>query len=76
MKTLYERLKPEIKKSLLKSNRDYKFGPRQVIADLHRFTKYTDLTVDTVISLCIYGDVFELHWENTDWKYGDKLFNK
>jgi len=76
MKTLYQRLKPEIKKALLQSSKEYQHGPREVIADLHRFTRYSDLTIDTVISICVYGDVYELHWENTDWKYGDRLFNK
>ena len=37
MKSLYERLKPEIKKPLLENNRKYEYGPRQVIAELHRF---------------------------------------
>ena len=75
MKSLYERLKPEIKKHLLENNRKYEYGPRQVIAELHRFDRYTDLTIDTVRSLCVYGDINEWSWDNTDWKYGDKLFN-
>ena len=75
MKSLYQRLKPEIKKPLLENNRKYEYGPRQVIAELHRFDRYTDLTIDTVRSLCVYGDIDEWKWDNTEWKYGDKLFN-
>ncbi len=75
MKTLYDRLKPEIKIALLESSRKYEYGPRQVIADLHRFERYSDLTIDTVRGLCVYGDIDEWKWRNTDWKYGDTFFN-
>ena len=39
MQTLYQKLKPKIKSKLKYNAIKYKSGPRQVIADLHRFTK-------------------------------------
>jgi hypothetical protein len=52
-----------------------KSGPRQVIAELHRFTNYQKLTISTVTDLILYSDIDEKMWDKFDWKYGDKLFN-
>tara|TARA_Y100000401_G_scaffold86315_1_gene71642 strand:- start:185 stop:451 length:267 start_codon:yes stop_codon:yes gene_type:complete len=74
MKTLYQRLKPEIKLKLKENMQKYKHGPREVIAELHRFTMYGDLTMNTIRQLMIWGDVDEFEWDRIDFKYGDKLF--
>ena len=74
MKTLYQRLKPEIKLKLKENMQKYKHGPREVIAELHRFTMYGDLTMNTIRQLMIWGDVNEFEWDRIDFKYGDKLF--
>jgi len=75
MKTLYQKLKPEIKANLKQSALKYEYGPREVIAELHRFTMYGDLTMNTIKTLLVFGDVNELEWDRIDFKYGDKLFN-
>ena len=75
MQTLYQKLKPEIKSRLKYNAIKYKAGPRQVIAELHRFTNYQKLTISTVTDLILYSDVDERVWDKFDWKYGDKLFN-
>ena len=74
MKTLYQRLKPEIKAKLKQNSQKYEFGPREVIAELHRFTMYNDLTMRTIKDLLIWGDVNEFEWDRIDFKYGTKLF--
>jgi len=74
MKTLYQRLKPEIKAKLKQNSQKYEFGPREVIAELHRFTMYNDLTMRTIKDLMIWGDINEYEWDRIDFKYGNKLF--
>ena len=75
MTTLYQKLKPELKSKLKYNAIKYKSGPRQVIAELHRFTSYRRLTIDTVNDLILYTDINDREWDKFDWKYGDKLFN-
>ena len=75
MQTLYQKLKPEVKSKLKYNAIKYKSGPRQVIAELHRFTNYQKLTISTVTDLILYSDVNDSQWDKLDWKYGDKLFN-
>jgi hypothetical protein len=74
MKTLYQRLKPEIKAKLKQNSQKYEFGPREVIAELHRFTMYNDLTMRTIKDLIVWGDINEYEWDRIDFKYGNKLF--
>jgi hypothetical protein len=74
MKTLYQKLKPEIKAKLKENSQKYEFGPREVIAELHRFTLYNDLTMRTIKDLLVWGDVDEFEWDRIDFKYGNKLF--
>ena len=75
MQTLYQKLKPELKSKLKYNSIKYKSGPRQVIAELHRFSNYSELTVGTVKDLVLYSDIDDRRWSSIDWRYGDKLFN-
>lgn len=74
MKTLYQRLKPEIKAKLKENAQKYEYGPREVIAELHRFTMYGDLKMNVIKTLLVFGDVDDFEWSRIDLKYGDKLF--
>tara|TARA_R110002020_G_scaffold289595_1_gene505077 strand:- start:95 stop:346 length:252 start_codon:yes stop_codon:yes gene_type:complete len=74
MKTLYEKLDEQVKQNLKKSLIKYHYGPRKVIAELHRYNNYNNLTINMINDLCLYGDVNTWRWDNLDWKYGDKLF--
>jgi len=74
MKTLYQRLKPEIKAKLKQNEVKYQYGPREVIAELHRFTSYNDLSMGTIKTLLVFGDVNDWEWSRIDFKYGSKLF--
>mgnify|MGYP003128133371 FL=1 len=75
MKNLYEQLKPEVKLELKKQLRKYPTSTRVIIAELHRWTNYSDLTIRTIKDLCIYASLNEHSWDVYDWKYGEKLFN-
>jgi hypothetical protein len=75
MKNLYEKLKPEVKLELKKQLRKYPDSTRVIIAELHRWTNYSDLTIRTIKDLCIYASLNEHSWDVYDWKYGEKLFN-
>jgi hypothetical protein len=75
MQTLYQKLKPEIKSKLKYNLIKYKSGPRQVIAELHRFSNYSELTIGIVKDLVLYSDIDDRRWNSIDWRYGDKLFN-
>ena len=75
MKTLYQKLKPEIKAKLKENAEEYAYGPRHVIAELHRFTNYSELKMGTITDLLMWGDVSWSDWDKYDIKYGDKLFN-
>ena len=76
MKTLYQKLKPEIKTKLKENLQKYTHGPREVIAELHRFNMYSQLKISTVKRLLLFGEVNELEWDRIDFKYGDKLFTE
>ncbi len=75
MKNLYERLKPAVKLELKKQLRQYPTSTRIIIAELHRWTNYGDLTIRTIKDLCIYASLNEHKWDVYDWKYGEKLFD-
>ena len=75
MQTLYQRLKPNLKVKLKNNSIKYKEGTRQVVAELHRFHNYSELTVGTVKDLVLYSDIDDRRWDSIDWRYGDKLFN-
>tara|TARA_R100001440_G_scaffold7686_2_gene15003 strand:+ start:2102 stop:2335 length:234 start_codon:yes stop_codon:yes gene_type:complete len=75
MQTLYQRLKPEIKAKLKHNEVKYEYGPREVIAELHRFTSYNDLSMGTIKTLLVFGDVNDWEWSRVDLKYGNKLFD-
>ena len=45
MKSLYERLKPEIKKAIKTSAKKYPHSGRVLIAKLHLHTVYNELTI-------------------------------
>ena len=75
MTTLYQKLKPELKSKLKYNAIKYKSSTRQLIAELHRFSSYSELNVKTIRDLVLYTDVDDRRWSSIDWRYGDKLFN-
>ena len=72
-KTLYQRLKPEVKAGLeSKSNDRYKFSTNIIVSLLKSKQFYCDLTIDQVKSIIVFSDVNPK--SVFDIQYGDFLF--
>jgi len=72
-KTLYQRLKPEVKAGLeSKSNDRYKFSTNIIVNLLKSKQFYSDLTIDQVKSIIVFSDVNPK--SVFDIQYGDFLF--
>lgn len=74
MKTLYKRLKPELKKALKKNMRKYPHSGRVLIAKLHLYSMYQELTMGDIRDLISLSDIKEYDWDSFNWKYGDQFF--
>ena len=72
-KTLYQRLKPEVKAGLeSKSNEPYKFSTDIIVSLLKSKQFYCDLTIDQVKNIIVFSDVNPK--SVFDIQYGDFLF--
>ena len=72
-KTLYQRLKPEVKAGLeSKSNDRYKFSTNIIVSLLKSKQFYSDLTIDQVKSIIVFSDINPK--SVFDMQYGDFLF--
>ena len=74
MKSLYERLKPEIKKAIKLNAKKYPHSGRVLIAKLHLHTVYNELTIGDIRDLISLSAVNEYKFEVFDWKYGEIFF--
>jgi len=72
-KTLYQRLKPEVKAGLeSKSNDRYKFSTNIIVSLLKSKQFYSDLTIDQVKSIIVFSEVEPK--SVFDFRFGDFLF--
>ena len=72
-KTLYQRLKPEVKAGLeSKSNDRYRFSTDIIVHILKSKQFYSDLTIDQVKNIIVFSDVNPK--SVFDIQYGDFLF--
>ena len=72
-KTLYQRLKPEVKAGLeSKSNDKYRFSTNIIVSLLKSKQFYSDLTIDQVKNIIVFSDVEPK--SIFDIQYGDFLF--
>ena len=73
-KTIYERLKPEIKEVLHSDeNKDYKFSIDRIIDKLSETTFYSDLSINDISSLYTYVGIDLVKTSVWDFKYGDNI---
>lgn len=73
-KTIYERLKPEIKEALhSEENKDYKFSINRIIDKLSETTFYSDLSINDISMLYTYAGVELIKTSVWDFKYGDNI---
>ena len=74
MKTLLEKLKPEIIEALEENRGKYDFSITDLYEELDDMYLYRQLSIGQVRDLILYADVNETKWDFINWKYGDKLF--
>jgi len=74
MKTLLEKLKPEIIETLEENRGEYDFSITDLYEELDNIYLYSQLTVKQVRDIILYADINETKWDFINWKYGDKLF--
>ena len=72
--TLYQRLKPEVKKAIKVNAKKYPHSGRILIAKLHLHTMFHELTMGDIRDLINLSDTNDTKWDTINWKYGDKLF--
>lgn len=74
MKTLLERLKPEIKLRLESNIPEYSSTIDNMFNILASRTFYQDLTIGEISTLYTFGEITLLRTSVWDLKYGDNLF--
>ena len=74
MKTLLEKLKPEIIEAL-ENNRDkYDFSINDLYNKLDTKHLYSELSIGTMRDITLYADIDYFKWDSTDWRFGTKIF--
>ena len=76
MKTLLQRLKPEVKAALESNEPQYSGSVRSILAKLDSTTFYSDLTIGDISSLYTFADIDSLRVSTWDMKYGDNILIK
>mgnify|MGYP001574807097 CR=1 FL=1 len=73
--TLYDQLKPEIKAKLEENYKEY--STVGIIFDtLQKTNHYSDLTIDSIRSICTFGDVWHHDLTQNQLIYGEWLTNQ
>ena len=73
-KTIYERLKPEIKEALhSEENEKYKGSIDRIVEELSATTWYSDLSIGTISTLYTFTNLALVQTSVWDWKYGDNI---
>lgn len=76
MKTLLQRLKPEIKKVIDEHKSRYEMSVDLIYKSLEDNITYSDLTIDEVNRIYTFSNLTLLQVSIWDFKYGDNIFNK
>tara|TARA_B100000927_G_scaffold258276_1_gene226628 strand:+ start:20 stop:247 length:228 start_codon:yes stop_codon:yes gene_type:complete len=74
--TLYDKLKPEIKAKLEANYEEYSTAVGYISDKLKRTTRYSELQVEDIRSLCTFSNVWHNEITQLDLLYGDWLINK
>jgi len=76
MKNLYEQLLPNVKFNLNKNKNQYRKAVKHIIAKLHVYHHYSQMSMDEIKTLITFSDTSCYDWKSSDWKYGEKLFEQ
>jgi len=74
MKTLLDKLKPEIIEALEENRGKYDFSITDLYEELDNMYLYRQLTVGQIRDIILYADIDPIEWDYIDWKFGDQLF--
>ena len=73
-KTIYERLKPEIKEALHSdANKNYKSSINNIVDKLSSTTFYDELTISDISRLYTFSGIELIKVTAWDFKYGDNI---
>tara|TARA_R100001463_G_scaffold6785_1_gene22013 strand:- start:141 stop:386 length:246 start_codon:yes stop_codon:yes gene_type:complete len=73
MENLYNKLRPNVKFKLKQNKVKYKNSVNYIIAKLHVYTRYNEMTIDDIRTLACFSEVDIHNWTSYDWKWGEKL---
>jgi hypothetical protein len=76
MKTLLERLKPEIKLKLESNRNEYTTSIDTILIELGNNFFYDNLSMSTISSIYTFAEVDLIKTSVWDLKYGDNILNK
>ena len=76
MKTLLQRLKPEVKAALESNEPQYSGSVRSIFAKLDSTSFYGDLTISDIRSLYTFANIDSIRVSTWDFKYGDNILIK
>ena len=74
MKTLLEKLRPEIIESLEENRGEYDFSITDLYNELDTKHLYSELSIGTMRDITVFADIDFHLWDSTDWRFGTKLF--
>ena len=74
--TLYDKLKPEIRAKLEANYEEYSTAIGYISKKLKNTTRYSELKVDDIRTICTFSDVWHYDLTQADILYGDWLTNK
>ncbi len=74
MKTLLDKLRPEIIEALEENRGKYDFSITDLYEELNDMYIYRQLTVGQIRDIILYADIDAWKWDYIDWKFGDKIF--
>ena len=74
--TLYDKLKPHIKDRLKANYEEYSIGVGYISNKLKNTSRYSELTVDDIRTICTFGDVWYMDLTQSELLYGDWLTYK
>jgi len=75
IKTIYDRLKPDVKSSLQKNAREYSSAKRLKYVLMSQ-TSWYDLTLSQISDISVYCDIKTYSLSAQDLIYGDTIINK
>lgn len=75
MKSLYEKLNPEVKQRLINESEKYSLVNTSIFPMLKEKYHYSDLTMGEISRIITFSNTETYRWSFWDLKYGDILFN-